>query len=340
MQHTLIAERRIAVRSPRRAGKSFQAVAVACAISFIPGLAPPVASAGPHVEFDVAPVAECRDVTPPQRIAQYPNQRLVEVALSVSVRFRGMSMDDVDELAIEVSGAPSGMRVHDFAPATQMFSEISKEIETTTTTTKKRSFDGTLGGTIPVPGAETVAHLSPSITAGLSGCDTETEKINRLPPKHAVVVSGTSSEGRGVFFKLKRYSQTSLEGVHDLSVTFVAPRAWHGTAIQVDCAARGQQPKILWMRQTGTVGHSARMVQLVEVSVQPVRQTVLKPAADNPAAAKTEPTSEKTTVSVASGWRPPLVKEPIVDTDPLTEHESTSKSKKGVGPLSDVKTND
>ena len=53
----------------------------------------------PSVEFDVAPTAECRDATPPQRIAQYPHQRLIEVTLLVSVRFRGASSDDVDELA-------------------------------------------------------------------------------------------------------------------------------------------------------------------------------------------------------------------------------------------------
>src|SRR4029450_4208692 len=103
------------------------------------------------------------------------------------------------------------------------------------------SLDGTLGGTLPIPGAEVAAHLTPSISAALSGCDTSTEKINRIPPKHAVVVSGTSSEGRGVFFKLKRYSQTSLEGLHELSVTFIAPRVWQQSEIRVDCAARGER---------------------------------------------------------------------------------------------------
>jgi hypothetical protein len=78
-------------------------------------------------------------------------------------------------------------------------------------------------------------------------------------------VSGTSSAGRGVFFKLKRYSQTSLEGSHELTVTFVAPRVWRWSEIRVDYAARGEQ-KVLWMKQSGTIGQTTRMVQLVEMS--------------------------------------------------------------------------
>ena len=243
----------------------------------MPLLLPVNALAGPNVEFDVAPTAECRDVTPPERIAQYPNQRLIEVTLPVSVRFRGVSMDEVDELAIEVNGASAGMRVHDFSPTTQLFTDVSHEIETTTTMKKARSLDGSLGGTIPIPGADAAAHLTPTISAGLAGCNTETEKSSRLPPKHAVVISGTSSAGRGVFFKLKRYSQTSLEGSHELTVTFVAPRAWRWSEIRVDCAARGEQ-KLLWMKQSGTIGQTTRLVQLVEMSAKPVRQVVLKPA--------------------------------------------------------------
>ena len=133
-------------------------------------------------------------------------------------------MDEVDELAIEVNGASAGMRVHDFAPATQLASDISHEIETTTTKKKARVSRRLARRHDSDSGADAVAHLTPTISAGMAGCDTETEKSSRLPPKHAVVVSGTSSAGRGVFFKLKRYSQTSLEGSHELTVTFVAPR--------------------------------------------------------------------------------------------------------------------
>jgi len=286
--------------------KRLRAVPVACASSIFFLVAPLIGFAAPYVEFDVAPIAECRDITPPERIAQYPNQRLIEVALPVSVRFRGVSMNDVEELAIEINGTSAGLHVDDFAPATQLVSDITHEIETTTTSSKKRSLDGSLGGTLPVPGvSDAMAHLTPSISAGLSDCDTETEKINRLPPKHAVVVSGTLAEGRGVFFKLKRYSQTSLEGEHELAVTFVAPRAWQRREIQVDCSARGQR-KMLWMKQPATVGQASRMVQLVQMSAKPTRQVVLKPVPSEKPVAKSEQPEQKTATATAGRWRPAL----------------------------------
>ena len=35
--------------------------------------------AAPAVEFDIARTVECRDITPRERLAQYPAQRLIEV---------------------------------------------------------------------------------------------------------------------------------------------------------------------------------------------------------------------------------------------------------------------
>ena len=186
-----------------------------------------------------------------------------------------MSPDEVDELSIEISGASAGLRVFSFAPSTQLTSDIMREIQTTTTTKSARSLDATLGGQMPVPYGELAANVAPSITAGLSKGDTVTEKLSRLPPKQAIVVSGTSMEGRGVFFKLKRSSQTSLEGVHELAVTFVAPAAWRGAHVQVGCSARGER-KLLWViKQDATLGSEGDNVRLY-LAGRSVRQ-VAKP---------------------------------------------------------------
>jgi hypothetical protein len=233
------------------------------------------ALAGPYVEFDFARAAECRDVTPIHPSGQQANGRHIEFVLPMSVRFHGLTADDVDELDIEINAAAAGLRVVDFSPTTQLSSDVAKPIETTTTTTRARSLDATLGGELPLPYAEVVAHLAPSINAGISGSETEVEKMKRLPPKHAIVVSGTSSEGRGVFYKLKRSSQTSLEGVHELSVKFVVPAGWRGGDVRVGCSARGRR-KVLWLKQTATVGRAAGTVRLYPAGRPPVYQ-VAKP---------------------------------------------------------------
>jgi hypothetical protein len=294
-----------------------------------------MALASPGVEFDIARAVECRDVTPRERIMQYPTQRLIEVALPVSVRFNELSHDDVDEVNIEVSGAAAGLRVQDFAPATQLASEFTREIETTTTNKKARSLEATLGGTLPVPGAEAAAHLTPSITGGLAGCETATEKINRLPPKHVVVVSGTYAEGRGVFFKLKRTNQTSLEGVHELAVTFVAPRSWPAVSLQVECSALGEK-KTLWMKQTATLGHIDRYVQLMPATMGPINQTVLKPTDENPTIE--EPAVLAANAASPSKWRPAR---PTIGATKPTDKPATAPAavatKPPAAPFSDVK---
>jgi hypothetical protein len=218
-------------------------------------------SDGQYVEFDFARSIECRDATSPERADQYPNQRLVEMRLPLSVRFRGVQPDEVEELDMEINGAAAGLRVYSFSPTTQLASDISKEIETTTTTKKEQSFGATLGGQLPLPHANGVAQVSPSINTNTSNCETVTEKRNRLPTKVAVVVSGTSSDGRGVFFKLKRSSQSSLEGVHELTVVFVAPVEWQCGEVRVDCSARGIR-KVLWIKQPTTFRRATRTVQL------------------------------------------------------------------------------
>ena len=226
------------------------------------------AVAAPHVEFDFARAVGCRLVTPPADGSPVTQPRLVEVTLPVSVRFHGLTREDVDELDIEIDGAAAGLRVFDFSPRTQLASDVAQQIETTTTTKRARSIDGTLGGALPVPYAELVAHVSPSINAGISGSEIATEKMNIVPPKQAVVVSGTSSEGRGAFFKFKRSSQTSLEGVHALRVIFAVPDNWHNGDVQVQCSARGQR-RVIWIKQPATVGREADTVRLQLASTAP-----------------------------------------------------------------------
>ena len=130
-----------------------------------------------------------------------------------------------------------------------------------------------------------MAHITPSINAAISHGETATDKLHRLPPKYAVVVSGTSSAGRGVFFKLKRSSQTSLEGVHELAVTFVAPADWQDGKVLVGCSARGSR-KLFWMDKPATLGRAASEVELTlagsTASSEAIRYQVAKPPVDTP----------------------------------------------------------
>jgi hypothetical protein len=267
---------------PSHSAKNALAISALCL-----SIMPPVASGGcpisvgRYVEFDFARSVECLDVTLPEHSAQYPNQRLIEMRLPVSVRFRGLQPDDVEELNVEINGAAAGLRVCSFSPSTQLASDLTREIETTTTIKKERSFGATLGGAVPLPTANVVAQVSPSINANTSTSETVTDKSNRLPPKYAVVVSGTSSDARGVFFKLKHSSQGLLEGVHELTVVFAAPVEWQGVEVRVFCSARGNR-KVLWTKHPTTFRRETRTVQLSIASGMPRSHMVQRPSESVP----------------------------------------------------------
>ena len=263
----------------------FPARSLASLALFSATFVPAITIAKPYVEFDFARSVECCDVTPAERTYQYPHQRLVKLSLPISVRFRGVAAEDVDELDMEINGTAAGLSVFDFAPDTQLASDVKKTIETTTTVKKDRSLDGSLGGVLPIPYSEAIAHVTPSINAAIARGEVATEKMHRLPPKYAVVVSGTSSAGRGVFFKLKRSSQTSLEGVHELAVTFVAPVDWRGGKVLVGCSARGSR-KMFWIDKPATLGRAASEVELSVAGssawIGPIQHKVAKPPIEEP----------------------------------------------------------
>jgi hypothetical protein len=219
------------------------------------------ALAAPGVEFDFARSAKLRDVTTAEQRLAEPTSRVVELRLPVSVRFRGAPPEDVDEIDVEFNAAGAVLRVATFSPTTQLASDLTEPVKTTTTTKQASSLDGSLGGTLPIPYADLVAHLTPTINAATSRSKSATESTSRLPPQRAIVVSGTSAEGRGVFFKLKRSSQTSLEGVHNLAVSFVVPDDWDGGLVRVSCIARGQK-KVMFVKQSAILGGETAEVKL------------------------------------------------------------------------------
>jgi hypothetical protein len=212
------------------------------------------------VDFDFSRQVSYKDVTPAERAKQFPDERIVEVKLPISVRFAGFANGEVENLDIEIDGSAAGLRVDGFCPTTTLASE-AMTIESTTSTKNSRSLGGTLGGAIPVPIGAIVAQVAPSVNANATKSDEQTEKIRRLPPKEAIVVSGTFAEGHGVFFKFKPSTQTSFEGVHELEIKFVAPTSWKGGSIRVACIARGHHT-VMWMEQPTIFGRALDNVTL------------------------------------------------------------------------------
>ncbi len=215
----------------------------------------------PSIAFDFGRTAECRDVTPADSDALFPHEKIVELRLRVSVHLLSGNLDDVEEIRIEIGDCDGRMRVHSFEPSTRLESHHTQAIRRSTTTEQTKSLAGSLGGELPVPLGEVVAHLTPTLSGRLSQRHAVTETEHRIAPQHVVVASGTIGQEHGVFYKLRSSPLSSLEGVHELVVRFIVPEQWRGDAVQVCCRATGQE-QFLWIKHDATWGHTCAPVAL------------------------------------------------------------------------------
>ncbi|MCH2113404.1 MAG: hypothetical protein MK171_00605 [Pirellulales bacterium] len=225
--------------------------------------------------FDFARLAECREVTFETQGTPYPDEKIVEVKLRVSVHLIAGNLDDVEEVRIEIRDCDNKIRVHNFEPNTRMESPFSEPIQWTKTTETGKSLGASFGGAVPVPAGTFVAQVTPSLSAGISGREVITEVQQRVAPQRAAVASGTISQEHGVFFKLRSSPQSFLEGVHELTIRFVVPENWRGDSMRVCCRATGHE-KILWMKQQTTWAQLTAPVALYLAGDSEARQAALQ----------------------------------------------------------------
>jgi hypothetical protein len=233
-----------------------------------------VTAADPVLSFDFSRTLACRDATPEELGEHYPDVRVVECTLRLSVYLESGDIGEVEAIRVEIGDDDARLRVHDFAPRTRLESEFAGEIEWTKTTESSHSLGGSLGGELPCLGG-VKANVTPSINGGIGGKEIVTESQKRIAPKQVAVASGTLNEEHGVFFILRPTPTSTLEGVHELSVQFVVPADWRGDAVRVNVQATGQQ-KTLWITQQKTWAKKSTGVVLFSEGDAAARRAALR----------------------------------------------------------------
>lgn len=228
----------------------------------------------PDVAFDVPASVSCQELPTAPGNELAASQRLLEIELPVTVVVARGDVDRVEEVILQLHFGDDRLRVVDFSPATQLVSEYADDIERKKTVGSDNRLDASLGGVLPVGGAP--VHVTPSITVGKAEHESETETSRRKPPKEAVVVSATIDRRRGVYFKLRQNSQSTLEGEHRLKITVAADRHWSGGELTVNCNARGER-KWLFVKQRKVWSTATTPVEL-----RVARHRVAKPVVSGP----------------------------------------------------------
>ncbi|MAT72026.1 MAG: hypothetical protein CMJ58_21180 [Planctomycetaceae bacterium] len=238
---------------------SFSAARLAGAlvqVSLLATGAAPAAADDPAVAFDFARTVECHELDPAEAPALYPGEKAVECTLRVSVNLLAGNAGQIEELRVEATDPDRRLRVLSFSPQTTLASEFTGPIERTTTNENGHALGLSLGGEIPAPIGNVVAHVAPSANGTLTDREVVTEKECRVPPKQTIIAAGTIDEAHGVFFKVRPSSQTTLEGMHEFTVRLIVPENWRGDALRITCSASGTG-KMLWVKQHKTWARTA-----------------------------------------------------------------------------------
>jgi len=197
------------------------------------GCVTPFSGGATHVAFDTSYLVSCRDVTVQKPGEPPSSERIIEAQLPVSVRLLEGAETDVTELLIEVTSPERRIRFNDYLPKTHLESAISGKIKVENNVENSRMLG--LKGTLPlVYGATASEDLSANHKNSVK------ETATKLPPKNAIIVSGTTQNEHGVFFKLKPSTQSTLEGTHQLTFRFGAPAEWRGDWLLLTCRANGK----------------------------------------------------------------------------------------------------
>ncbi|HWB00466.1 MAG TPA: hypothetical protein VG713_18365 [Pirellulales bacterium] len=216
-------------------------------------------AAAPRVQFDAALTAACSDVTAVAGQGLAAGDRLYEAEFRVSMLVTAGSEDDLKELMITINDRERRLRVVDFAPQTEMASDIAGAILRKETLDKTATFDLGIQAALSAGGCELKG--TPTAAGHWSKHNVVDETYQKLPPKKLVLASGTLGGGSGVFFKLHPSSQDSLQGAHTFRVLFAAPADWRIGRVTLTCEARGYS-KVLFVKQEESAGRAEMTIGL------------------------------------------------------------------------------
>jgi hypothetical protein len=185
-----------------------------------------------QVAFDVNASAPVRSLHAHHAFSRVPDSRLVSLELDVSTLFQPGAENIVTEVMVQAVCRREDVIVVDYWPRTEMQSDIDGPVQIVQE--KDHSRDANLRGFAGYPGVG-------SISGAMNQSEYQTQSIQFLqrPTRELAVASGTTNRQRGVYFKIRPSSQTTLEGSRRLGLLLAVPENWRADLIDVTIQAAG-----------------------------------------------------------------------------------------------------
>lgn len=211
---------------------------------------------GRSIEFDSKLSFPCREVTPKDYAAAHQDRKVVEATIRISANFI-IEEKEIESLVYRLV-LPDHLEIADYLPKTELASDVSGTVNVDerrgSRTSMMVSYEA--GGKVGyrVPGADAEARAS-AAGRGEKGSEVSSGvQVKFLPPKQLIVAAGTQNRGQTLYFKLRPFSQITLEGEKEFAFLLLVPRDWAGDSIVLDCAAYQKGYKDVAARQAMGVG--------------------------------------------------------------------------------------
>lgn len=170
----------------------------------------------PHVRFDVRPIAIARPID------ASPN---LQIDVMVSAMAPTLDPQAMEQWDIQITPRNEFVQIADYAPRTQLASELAGPIDVKSTNEQSKSFGMTAVGNYGP------AHADAGLDQGSKSI--HSTSFQKVAPMRAVIASGTVDRGRGVFFKLRAAEQQVLEGEKQFGITLSVPATWRADLLDV-----------------------------------------------------------------------------------------------------------
>ncbi len=201
-----------------------------------------------QVAFDVNPMAPARESSSIGLLNQLPNSRMVDVQLDVSALFTPGDAAVITEYTVRIVSRHEDVQIADYSPRTEMQSDVfgSMQISQEGDRIREAAIRG-VGGYPGVGSAQGYAYYHDN--------SHETVHYAKKPSMELVNAAGTLERRRGVYFKVRQSSQTTLEGARPFRIVFEVPNSWRADLLDVTIEAAGlenshsKRPRVLSTQQ-------------------------------------------------------------------------------------------
>jgi hypothetical protein len=184
------------------------------------------------VSFDAPAIVVAEPINP--SVVELPTMggELVRLRIPVSTfqapEFRGQ----VAEYVVEIDSPYQSMRMLDFWPKSEVYSEIDGNVAVESSQQRDRNLNFSIAGAYEPLGRG-------SVQGDVHSKSNVQERYQRKPAMQVLSASGTIQRGFGVFFKFRPGPLPVLEGVRDLAILAEVSPGWRADMLQIHLRAVG-----------------------------------------------------------------------------------------------------